>query len=67
MQAVGEAERIRERLESTVVEYDGTKIPVTASLGVTQFLPGQSASELYDEADEKLYAAKKAGRNRIQY
>lgn len=66
LQAEAEAERIREAVEAIVVVYDGTRIPVTASLGVAQFLPGQSASDLYDEADAKLYAAKKAGRNCVK-
>jgi diguanylate cyclase (GGDEF)-like protein len=64
--AEAEAERIREAIEAIVVDYDGTRIPVTASFGVAQFLPGQSASDLYDEADAKLYAAKKAGRNCVR-
>jgi diguanylate cyclase (GGDEF)-like protein len=64
--AEAEAERIREAIEAIVVDYDGTRIPVTASFGAAQFLPGQSASDLYDEADAKLYAAKKAGRNCVR-
>jgi diguanylate cyclase (GGDEF)-like protein len=64
--AEAEAERIREAIDAIVVDYDGTRIPVTASFGVAQFLPGQSASDLYDEADAKLYAAKKAGRNCVR-
>lgn len=64
--ALGEAERIRIAIESIQVDYDGVHIPVTASIGVAQFLPGQSASDLYDEADARLYEAKKAGRNQVK-
>ncbi len=66
VEALGEAERIRAAIERIDVDYDGTKIPVTASIGVAQFLRGQTASELYDEADALLYQAKKSGRNQVK-
>lgn len=65
-QALAEAERIRLAIEKLEVDYDGAHIPVTASIGVAQFLPGQSASDLYDEADARLYEAKKSGRNQVK-
>lgn len=65
-QALGEAERIRLAIEALEIDYDGVHIAVTASIGVAQFLPGKSATDLYDEADARLYEAKKSGRNQVK-
>jgi diguanylate cyclase (GGDEF)-like protein/PAS domain S-box-containing protein len=43
---------------------DGTPIQVTASLGGTIALPGETPTELLGRADALLYRAKAAGRNR---
>lgn len=39
---------------------------VTASLGVAGFQPGESVSDLVRRADDALYRAKAAGRNRVE-
>jgi two-component system cell cycle response regulator len=61
------AERIRADLESRVLQLeDGTAVQVTCSLGVAAFPGDASAMQaLIERADEYLYAAKKAGRNRV--
>ena len=38
---------------------------VTASFGVTELRVGESSSDLLERADEQLYRAKHAGRNRV--
>ncbi|MGM0584677.1 MAG: diguanylate cyclase domain-containing protein [Pseudomonadota bacterium] len=38
---------------------------VTASFGVAEHRPGETAQELLLRADRALYRAKKAGRNRV--
>jgi len=38
---------------------------VTASLGVTEYMEGESAQSWFRRTDEALYAAKSAGRNRM--
>lgn len=59
------AEFIRGAVEGTTYEFDGTRIPVTLSLGATELRPGESPEQLYRRADEKLYEAKRSGRNRV--
>lgn len=67
--ALGAAERLRaavERLRVPVVNLSGEDVllQVTISLGMASDR-GQGAEELYREADEALYKAKRAGRNRV--
>jgi diguanylate cyclase (GGDEF)-like protein len=60
------AERIRKAIESTPVEIDdGVELVITASFGVASMPPAASAADLLAAADEALYAAKSAGRNRV--
>ncbi|HCN90550.1 MAG TPA: hypothetical protein DIT28_15465 [Oxalobacteraceae bacterium] len=59
------AERIRSRLATSGVETSAGRLAITISAGVALHLPGESSNALFVRADEKLYAAKKAGRNRI--
>jgi diguanylate cyclase (GGDEF)-like protein len=56
------AERIRARVEGQ--EFHGRKI--TISIGIAEFpADGQTADEVISSADEALYAAKRAGRNKV--
>ncbi|MFD1953840.1 diguanylate cyclase [Paenibacillus thailandensis] len=61
-QAFAKAERIRMRMES---ENSPTGMPVTLSLGVSSYpCQASKAEELFHQADEALYQAKRHGRNR---
>ena len=56
------AERIRARVESH--QFAGRKI--TLSIGIAEFPnDGETAEEVIANADEALYSAKRAGRNRV--
>ena len=56
------AERIRKTVE--VHRFPGA-IPVTISIGVATFQPGDSEDTLLGRADAAAYTAKRAGRNRV--
>jgi two-component system cell cycle response regulator len=62
------AERIRTAIESQPVQFDGRNISITVSLGVTACSNNNlSNSEgLLRIADDALYRAKRAGRNRAE-
>lgn len=58
------AERARKKIEEMHVPFDGRKLNVTISLGVAQADAGETPESLIRRADDALYAAKNAGRNR---
>jgi two-component system cell cycle response regulator len=61
------AEKIRRIVETTEFRFEGTKIPVTISMGVaTLDLEEPAAAALIKRADERLYEAKSAGRNCVK-
>jgi len=64
--AVEFAERIRRIVEEEAFVFEGTKIHVTISLGVTT-LVGEDIglAAFVQQVDEKLYEAKRTGRNRV--
>ncbi len=60
------AEKLRRRIERHAFDYLGEEIRVTASAGCAQFDPrDQTALDLVERADKKLYEAKNSGRNRV--
>ncbi len=64
--AEGVAERIRKTLEQHVFDFNGTIIPITASLGVCNWIPAYNTSTaLLEAVDKLLYKSKQGGRNRV--
>ncbi len=60
------AERIRERVEELRIEQDGRSFGVTASIGLTELVPGdRGPREVISRADEGSYTAKSRGRNAV--
>jgi diguanylate cyclase (GGDEF)-like protein len=60
------AERLRRGLESQVIlSPEGQPLRVTVSLGVAGYPEAGGRVELVDAADEALYRAKRAGKNRV--
>ena len=68
-EAVILAERIRSSISAEPVNTQSGVIHVTMSLGVTigGDRIGEDAATLIAAADEALYRAKKAGRNRVEF
>jgi diguanylate cyclase (GGDEF)-like protein len=65
--AIELAERLRQSIAAQPVDVGGVKISVTLSLGVAATNADNSDPvQLLHQADEALYAAKKAGRNRVE-
>ena len=58
-------EKVRTKIEQKVFEHDQQTIPVTMSLGISIYKEGQDMEDCVKHADENLYSAKKAGRNRL--
>ncbi|MFO0997923.1 MAG: diguanylate cyclase [Alphaproteobacteria bacterium] len=63
------AERMRRAVESAPVMIDGKPVPITISGGLAELrLDGpDDLDALFARADAALYAAKRAGRNRIKW
>jgi two-component system, cell cycle response regulator len=65
--AVTVAERLRVMVEKHAFQYEGKTYPLTVSVGVaaTDGSRPLSPSDLIGEADQKLFEAKRQGRNRV--
>lgn len=63
------AERLRILIENEVIEFEGKRVPVTASLGAVVGIPARNtaglAERLIAEADEAMYESKENGRNQV--
>ena len=62
--ALNTSERIRAQVEH--FPWDGAlQQGVSVSIGVTQYIPGESVLELFSRADTAMYLAKQGGRNQV--
>jgi diguanylate cyclase (GGDEF)-like protein/PAS domain S-box-containing protein len=59
-------DRIRRRLDETKLTTDAGQVHLTCSAGVVLWDGEESIAKLVDRADRALYAAKSAGRNRVE-
>ncbi|MDT3718771.1 diguanylate cyclase [Pseudomonas oryzihabitans] len=59
------AQQVAERCRLVVAQHPWPRRPITLSLGVATHQPGMTAYDLTEAADQALYAAKAAGRNRV--
>ena len=61
------AMEVAERLRLAIADYPWNQQPITVSIGIACLLPGmESAADLMEHVDQALYAAKGAGRNRVE-
>ena len=60
------AQNLRARVAEHTFIFQGESIPVTVSIGAAVLSPDdKTATDLVQRADEKLYEAKRGGRNRV--
>ena len=58
-------ERLRKAIEAAVIVHDGTKIPITVSLGLAEInYDDDNAAAWLSQSDQALYASKEGGRNK---
>ncbi|MDM4206466.1 sensor domain-containing diguanylate cyclase [Klebsiella spallanzanii] len=62
------AREMAEKIRYAVSEYQTPDLlaPVTVSIGVAEHQHGEEIDQLFNRVDKALYAAKKAGRNKVQ-
>lgn len=65
--AVRAAERLRSAVERADIQHNGQRIPITLSIGCASVAGCKEASPelLIETADQRLYSAKRNGRNRV--
>jgi diguanylate cyclase (GGDEF)-like protein len=64
--AVAQAEQLRVAIESKPIETRDQRLPITISIGVAQTdAKLKTGAQLLSCADDRLYRAKEAGRNRV--
>ena len=64
-QALAAGERIRRLIDHAPFVFDGESIPITLSVGVCTASDQQTVQDLLKVADDKLYQAKRTGRNKV--
>lgn len=60
------AERLRHKIEATCRHVEGAPVALTVSIGVAECTENDTVATLIRRADEAMYAAKGAGRNRVE-
>ena len=63
-EALVAADRVRALIAGTPVFVDGEALQITTSVGVAEVEPGESLRDVFKRADDALYKAKQAGRNK---
>lgn len=64
-QAAALAERLRQQISKLRLDDSGALLPLTASFGIAEQQHQTNLHELIRDADQRLYEAKEAGRNRV--
>jgi diguanylate cyclase len=64
--AMLDAERLRNRISTLEIPFAPSVGPLTVSVGVAQYRPGETIVQTFARADGALYKAKQLGRNRVE-
>jgi diguanylate cyclase len=59
-------ENLRASIEACPFHFKGEPVTITLSMGLTAFRPGEHSDAVLKRADQALYRAKHAGRNRVE-
>jgi diguanylate cyclase (GGDEF)-like protein len=59
------AEKLRRAVEESFKDFDKRVIPPTSSIGLATFNNFEHPEKVYRRVDQRLYAAKNSGRNRV--
>jgi diguanylate cyclase len=65
LEALNTIERIRALTETKLHILAKMERKVTVSIGLTQFIPGETVLDLFSRADVAMYMAKSGGRNQV--
>ncbi|SEF03718.1 GGDEF domain-containing protein [Pseudomonas migulae] len=60
-------ENLRASIEACPFHFKGEPVTITVSMGMTAFKPGEHSDMVLKRADQALYRAKHAGRNRMEF
>ncbi|MBV8201457.1 MAG: GGDEF domain-containing protein, partial [Acidobacteria bacterium] len=65
--AIDRLEQLRADVARQPIQVSGAAVPLTLSVGLAVFpADGETPADLLTRADQRLYSAKRAGRNRVQ-
>ena len=59
-------ETLRASIEACPFHFKGERVTITISMGLAAFKPGEHSDLVLKRADQALYRAKNAGRNRVE-
>ncbi|MFS2200162.1 GGDEF domain-containing protein [Pseudomonas sp. Pseusp3] len=59
-------ESLRASIEACPFHFKGEPVTITVSIGMTAFRSGEHSDQVLKRADQALYRAKNAGRNRVE-
>ncbi|MGE8146334.1 GGDEF domain-containing protein [Pseudomonas frederiksbergensis] len=59
-------ETLRASIEACPFHFKGERVTITISMGLAAFKPGEHSDMVLKRADQALYRAKNAGRNRVE-
>ncbi|EJM28175.1 GGDEF domain-containing protein [Pseudomonas sp. GM25] len=59
-------ETLRASIEACPFHFKGERVTITVSMGLAAFRPGEHSDLVLKRADQALYRAKNAGRNRVE-
>ncbi|AZD05554.1 GGDEF domain protein [Pseudomonas chlororaphis] len=60
------AETLRAAIKACPFHFKGERVTITMSIGMSAFKPGEHSDLVLKRADQALYRAKEAGRNRVE-